>query len=128
MSAPTLTKPPQKPAAPPYTMPRPEIGKVVLWYDDLGTENRPMPAYVMKTNEDSVDLNILVHGSPVMLVKDGVRYHRDPDQAKIKRLAAGCWDFVEAQGPDASSIARITELENQVTELKLRVDQLVAKK
>ncbi len=111
-----MTKPAPAPAKAPYVMPKPRIGDTVLWHDDLESENPPMPAWVTRVSEDCLDLSILEHGVPKPLLKDGVRHINDPDKAKIKRLEAGCWEN------------RIAILENQVTELKLRLDELTTKK
>ena len=113
---------------PEFTQPPVRIGQEILYYDDYKNEssNPVRHGWVTSVNDQSVNVSVMVDGAQNLLVRNGVRHIKDPNQELVRRIIAmndgGLWDYREKVEGEAA--VRILALEETVADLKTRIANL----
>jgi len=78
-----------------YVMPNVEVGRNIVWRHS--PTSTPMGAIVTAVYDYTIDCNVVLPESRMMKPQCGVRYHTDPDYARLasEAQAEGVWDFTE---------------------------------
>lgn len=76
-----------------HVVPPPEIGDVVLWYQEGDPDSPPFAAHVTAIGLDSLTLNIMDPSVRNYSIKDGVRHISDPYCRRAETKDAGGWEY-----------------------------------
>lgn len=106
-----------------FVMPRPELGDVVLYYQDC-EYGSPLPAVVTGVGVNSVQLAGLVPGVHGVLPVPNARHRDDPQLNNPDVHPDGAWEFTPRQREQASAREQALRLETAAARLAERVLQL----
>jgi len=93
--------------------PQPQLGDIVLWYQEGDSCSKPFPAIVTAVWHDTIGVNIFDNTLMNCMVRDGVPHLTDNRCRKVEVKDSGGWDFTPQQ-------KAYHELQKQVAELLKR--------
>ena len=89
-----------------------KVCKIVDWWEEGVVNGHPRPAVITRVNTRSLALNIMDPQNQNLMLREGVRFHEDPEAKEDEFAAEGSWSFTD----ESKRLATLeTKLQNTYT-------------